>query len=235
MENERKDVALRLVAEGVIKVDPQKGFAISSHPARRNRTSPVYFNIVPRVRGGPVSVGTVNAVGEELWKLLAGNSVLAKRHAAVSDDVVPYVAALAAIIQPDPFRRLETFHFEERRATDTCDRQIVRADQAAYEVGDTVLLVDGVLVSAHRTYAAIQVLRQMGLEVTDVAVIVDRCQGGCDELRKKGLRVHALFTGRELLQVAMEAGTIQRAEYDSAWRALDQCYPDVLSDNKLKP
>ncbi len=230
MEKQRKDVALRLVAAGVVQVSPGSGFALSKHPDRRDRTSPVYYNIVPQSRGGPVSAETVDEIGSALSVLRSQQQVLARRYAAVSEDVLPYLSAMVAVIQPIATFRPVPFQFEERPATDTTDRKIVEVSQAAYMAGDEVLVMDGVLVSAHRTYAAIQVLRQMGLAVNDVVVIVDRCQGGSDELKRKGLRVHHLFTARELLQVAMEAGTIYRTEYDLAWRSLDHSYPDVLPD-----
>lgn len=266
MEKERKDVVLCLLAEGVVQVRPDGGFPLSSHPANRDRTSPVYFMVSPKTAEGSgspettagISPQTVKGVAAWLFQqaMVMSDVTLIKRFAGVSDEVAAYVEAMIVEEQPQlrwPLKdRQSVIHLAEKPATAQSDRRITHVDDGAFILGDAVLLVEGVMVSAHRTWAAIRALTKLGMVVTDVAVIVDRCQGGSDELQKKhvlvpkecddlaefskqNIRVHALCTGLELVEFAFHQGRLTRAEYDLAKSALEHRYPDVLPDDEPKP
>lgn len=62
-----------------------------------------------------------------------------------------------------------------------------------------VLLVDDVITGADTKLEALRVLRQAGLEVSELLVVVDREQTGASVLAKWGCSVHALFYLTELL------------------------------------
>jgi uridine monophosphate synthetase len=78
--------------------------------------------------------------------------------------------------------------------------------EGAFEKGDKVLLVDDVITSAASKLEAVAILREAGLEVTDLAVLVDREAGGRAELEKRGIRVHACATLSEVLALTGQGG-----------------------------
>ncbi len=49
---------------------------------------------------------------------------------------------------------------------------------------------------------AITAVREMGCEVRRVLAVVDREQGGSENLAEAGCRLQAIFTAKELLAVA---------------------------------
>lgn len=74
--------------------------------------------------------------------------------------------------------------------------------------GAIVLLIDDLITKADSKLEAINALTAAGLRVTDVLVLVDREQGGKDELRAHRVFLNAVFTLRGLLDFYVEAGTM---------------------------
>lgn len=70
-----------------------------------------------------------------------------------------------------------------------------------YQPGQVVLVVDDLITTSASKLEAISVLESAGLYVKDVAVLVDREQGGGEELRDRGYQLFSVFTLRELLGV----------------------------------
>lgn len=62
------------------------------------------------------------------------------------------------------------------------------------------LLLEDVITTGKSVMETLEPLRQAGLLVTEVIVVVDREQGGKAFLESQGLKVHALFSLSEILQ-----------------------------------
>ena len=73
------------------------------------------------------------------------------------------------------------------------------AINGAYTSGQTVLVIDDLVTRAESKLEAIHVLEAHGLLVRDVAVLVDREQGGADQLGAAGYHLHAAVTLSQLL------------------------------------
>lgn len=69
-----------------------------------------------------------------------------------------------------------------------------------------VLVVDDLVVRADSKREAILALRSTGLGVKDVIVLVDREQGGREELAALDCTLHSVFTISELLDLYVDAG-----------------------------
>lgn len=65
--------------------------------------------------------------------------------------------------------------------------------------GQIVLLVDDLITTAGSKLEAISILEEHGLIIGDVVVLVDREQGGAEELHKQGVNCHTVFKLSELL------------------------------------
>ncbi len=65
--------------------------------------------------------------------------------------------------------------------------------------GDRVVIIEDVVTTGGSSARAIQAIRDAGGQVTRVLVVVDREQGGRDNLRKIGCRLESIFNIGELL------------------------------------
>lgn len=93
-----------------------------------------------------------------------------------------------------------------------------------FEIGDVVLLVDDVCTKATSKLEAINAFEEACLIVHDVLVLVDREQGGAEELVEKGYNLHSVFKLTDLLEYYRENQMIDQAMYDKV-----KAY---LADNK---
>ena len=74
--------------------------------------------------------------------------------------------------------------------------------EGVFEAGECVCLVEDVVTSGGAAIEAIQALREAGLRVQNAVCVVDREEGGADELARHAVRLRPLFTASELLQAA---------------------------------
>ena len=67
-------------------------------------------------------------------------------------------------------------------------------------------------------FEAIAPLEKEGLKIGDVLVLVDREQGGKEELAKQGLKLHSVFTAGEILEILHKHSKIDDANYGNVKR-----------------
>ena len=107
---------------------------------------------------------------------------------------VPLTAAMAAIsdVQGKPVR---TF-FVRKAVKDHGTRQLVEglADGETLE-GKRVLVTEDVVTTAGSLLQAVEAVRALGAIVTDALVIVDRQEGGAENLAAHGVKLHSVFVG----------------------------------------
>lgn len=89
-----------------------------------------------------------------------------------------------------------------------------------FRPGETVVVLDDVLTTGASKREAIRTLEEAGLRVTDIVVLVDREQGGRQELEAAGYRVHAVITLTALLDALVMEGKLLPAERDRIRQAL---------------
>ena len=71
--------------------------------------------------------------------------------------------------------------------------------EGAFEEGERVCLVEDIVTSGGAAIAAVQALREAGLECRTAVCVVDREEGGTDELARHGVRLRALFRAGDLV------------------------------------
>jgi orotate phosphoribosyltransferase len=71
--------------------------------------------------------------------------------------------------------------------------------EGVFESGELVCLVEDVVTSGGAAVAAVEALREAGLECRTAVCVVDREEGGTDELARAGVRLRPLFRAGELL------------------------------------
>ncbi len=68
------------------------------------------------------------------------------------------------------------------------------------EPGEQVCLVEDVVTSGGAAIEAVEALREAGLRVSTAICVVDREEGGADELARHAVRLRPLFLASELLR-----------------------------------
>jgi orotate phosphoribosyltransferase len=67
--------------------------------------------------------------------------------------------------------------------------------------GERVCLVEDVVTSGGAAIEAVEALRDAGLRVGNAVCVVDREEGGVDELARHGVRLRPLFRASELVEI----------------------------------
>lgn len=80
--------------------------------------------------------------------------------------------------------------------------------EGEFREGEKVLVVDDIITDGASKIEAIEPLKQAGLVVTDVLVILDREQGGGRLLANAGYKLHSLGTLSEVLDSLVAAGKV---------------------------
>ncbi len=88
-----------------------------------------------------------------------------------------------------------------------------RAIEGEYSPGETALVVDDLITRGTSKIEAIEPLKDAGLVVQDVLVLIDREQGGVEDLAQQGYRLHAILKFTDILDALKESGRITAEQY----------------------
>lgn len=77
--------------------------------------------------------------------------------------------------------------------------------EGAYRPGQNVIVIEDLVTSGASIFETIEPMEQEGLKITDIAVLIDREQGGKKNLADKGYTLHAAITVTEILDILLEA------------------------------
>ena len=86
----------------------------------------------------------------------------------------------------------------------------------AFRPGQTAVVIDDLVTKADSKLEAIRVLEGQGLRVRDVLVLVDREQGGAQQLAAAGYTLRAALRLSDLLDICRRTGTIDAEQYGRA-------------------
>jgi len=87
-----------------------------------------------------------------------------------------------------------------------------RVIEGEFQVGERVVVLDDLITTGASKLEAIALLEELGLRVEDVVVLLDREQGGREDLEERGYRLHAVFSLGEMLDVLAQRGRISTAQ-----------------------
>jgi orotate phosphoribosyltransferase len=77
--------------------------------------------------------------------------------------------------------------------------------EGPFSPGELVCLVEDVVTSGGAALAAVEAVRDAGLECRTAVCVVDREEGGADALARRGVRLRALFVANEITEAAKSA------------------------------
>jgi uridine monophosphate synthetase len=87
--------------------------------------------------------------------------------------------------------------------------------EGVYRAGEQVAVLDDLITTGASKFEAIAPLTDAGLIVNDVVVLIDRQSGGAADLAEHGLRLHAVLTLTDMLNVLVSAGRLAPAQRES--------------------
>jgi len=88
-----------------------------------------------------------------------------------------------------------------------------RVIEGHFEPGETVVVIDDILISGKSAIEGAEKIESQGLNVEDIVVFIDHEKGVKDRLQAKGYRAHSVLKISEINQTLYEAGRISQEQY----------------------
>lgn len=170
----------------------RKSFQYSQQPVFKlvsGRMSHFYVNCKPTT----LNPRGMFLVGHLLYERLQGASVTAVGGLTFGADPVAFAAAFASELGQNPIKA-----FSIRKTQK--DHGIVKWVEGDVQKGERIAIVDDVATTGGSTITAIERARSEGLDVVTAVVLVDRQEGGLDNIRRHVADVSAIITRDELLE-----------------------------------
>jgi len=167
--------------------------------------SPIYITL-RRPPDGPLRDEDIEAIGQELYALVTKKKVLFDFVAGIPRAGEP-IAEVVSRLSRRPLLKLG-------KKIEGDNRKIDSIISGEYRPGQLVLLVDDLITQADTKKEAIGVCENADLVVAGVVVLVDREQGGSEDLRNAGYVLHATFPLSMLLDYYVRVGRIDQAKRD---------------------
>jgi uridine monophosphate synthetase len=90
-----------------------------------------------------------------------------------------------------------------------------RAIEGNFELGETAVVIDDILISGKSVMEGAEKLQSAGLKVEDIVVFIDHEGGVKQKLAKNGYRAHSVLNISDITETLYEAGRITSEQYNS--------------------
>ena len=167
--------------------------------------------------------GLISPFYLDLRLLVSYPNVLALSAAALADRItgleydrlaaLPYAALPIGVALSLHVKRPMIYPRKERKEYGT--GQLIEGE---FKAGERALIIDDLITKGDSKIEALAPLKAAGLQISDIAVLVDRESGGVQMLAQHGITVHAVLRLTEMLDILQSAGSlaiVQRQTIDT--------------------
>ncbi len=170
----------------------QKSFKFSQEPIYKlvsGRMSQFYVNCKPVT----LCARGIFLVGHLIFEAIKDDDVTAVGGLTFGADPLAVAAAFASELRGNP---INAFSIRKTRK----DHGIVRWIEGDTQPGERVVIIDDVATTGGSTIKAIERARSEGLDVSKAVVLVDRQEGGLENIGQHVSNVSSIVTRDELLE-----------------------------------
>ena len=178
--------------EELIDILCRRSFKYTEEPSFKlvsGRMSRFYVNCKPTT----LSARGMYLVGHLMFDAIIDSPATAVGGLTFGADPIAVATAFASAIQDQP---VNAFSIRKTRK----DHGIIRWVEGDLQPGQAVVIIDDVATTGGSTIKAIERARSEGLEVVKSVILVDRQEGGLDNIREHVADVSAIVTRDELMK-----------------------------------
>jgi uridine monophosphate synthetase len=170
------------------------------------QSSPIYLDL-RRLMSSPSLLRLAAQVYADLVRPLEFDHLAAVPYAALTIGTAVSLALNRPLIYP----RKDIKVHGMRRSVEGC-----------FSAGEKVVVVEDVVTSGSSVLRAVETLELAGLIVRDVVVLIDREQGGRQQLADRGYELHAALKLSEILAVLHRAGRVSTEKFNEVKNYLNR-------------
>lgn len=205
----------RLMAIGAVKVDTENGFRFKHHETDPTAPlSPTYVSLrVPENKGALTQID-VDRVARLMYEYMVRNKLQFHGICPVPRAGDPFALALQQVFYHEgglhvPLLTLEKIDGPEGRSIG----KLVKAQ--GLPRGAVVTVIDDLITRSVSKVEAIKRLRHEGYIVQDCMVLLDRQQGGPEELATHKVKLHSIVGFRQMFELYRECGLVTSEQFDT--------------------
>lgn len=177
----------------LIKIICEKSFKYSEEPTFKlasGKMSSFYVNCKPTI----LSPRGMYLTGHLVYEAIKNLKVNGVGGLTFGADPIAVAASFASGLKDDP---IKAFSIRKEQK----DHGIIKWVEGDLSKGDRVVIIDDVVTTGGSTIKAIERARAEGLEVVRVVTLVDRQEGGVENVQEYVKDVSAIITRDELMEV----------------------------------
>lgn len=92
--------------------------------------------------------------------------------------------------------------------------------EGKWTIGQTAVIIEDLITSGDSILQGIAMLKTVGLQINDAVVLIDRQQGGSENLANQGYQLHAVLTLPQMLTILEEQGQLSSGQHREIYRQL---------------
>ena len=183
--NEMKERLGEIILERSFQYSDNPSFTLAS-----GRQSNYYFNCKPTT----LDPEGMNLIGEIIFEMIRGSAITAAGGLSLGAD--PIANALS-VISYQKGKPINSFIVRK----DVKNHGTKSAIEGNVHAGDRVLIIDDVITTGGSTITAIEQAGRAGLIVDRVITLIDREEGGRENIRKCAENIESVLTKTEVMAI----------------------------------
>ena len=84
--------------------------------------------------------------------------------------------------------------------------------EGAWHAGERIVVIEDLITSGGSIVKSVEAMREVGLVIEDAIVLIDREQGGVENLAAAGIKAHSVFKLDQILDVLVEHGKLSESK-----------------------